>query len=340
MIDSFQIWLLVVAVKLVSSVKYIENGTFAGNEVNGQWTFNDYPNFHRNYSCIFQSSNFNCWHFDNSSRPDNCSMIRYFPNANFERIDPVFLFSKFNGSKLHFEGDSISGQTFANLACRLQPYLNDYKIEREGKWCNDENLCHQNSKWNTYGSARATFNWDSYNIEISYNSSYVPSRNKMLTHLKPNDVFVFNYGLHLDRFANEKNFNIEYSILIGLISSINALKHAGVHVVWQETIAPLFLTSDKTGLHSKELVEKQKLFEAKCVDVDQINRAAAWQRSTNSLTTPLMIKEGISVLNIWNATLSAPAVCHIGGGRDCVHFCEPGVLNYASDLLLHYLHKL
>lgn len=268
MINLFLIFQLTTVVTSMATLKNIENGSFAVDEIEGKWFFNDSPAFHKNFSCIFQTANFDCFYFDNSTRPDYCSKIRYFPNVKFMRTDQVFLFSKFNGSQINLEGDSISSQSFTNLACRLQPYLNTYEIDRERKAdCNHHNLCHLGNLSHLYAKVHATFTFDGYSIGVNYENKVVPSNSVMLNRLKQGDIYIFNYGLHLH--------SNRYSKLVDLIPIIKIQQHAGVHVVWQETIAPQFLTSDKTGLYSEAVRDKQEFFAAKCVNIDQIDRAAA-----------------------------------------------------------------
>lgn len=299
--------------KLISFVKGIGNNTSVVDEDGGKWFLNDSPIFRPNFTCSFQDDSYNCAHFDNSTRHERCSMMRYFPHAQFMRIDPIFIFSKFNGSKIYFEGDSIIRQTFFNLACRLQPHLRNDTIISGGT---------------SHGLRGGTFSFNQFSIDINYASSVDPLKSIFQSQLKPRDIYIFNHGLHLH--------TRDYSGLIKMIPTINTLRQFGVHVVWQETIAPQFLSTDNSGLWSREM----EFTHANCVNIDLMNISAAWKKSTNAFTTPLMQKEGIPVLNIWNATFSAPAMCHVGKGSDCVHFCENGVLNYASDLLLHFLYNL
>jgi len=68
-----------------------------------------------------------------------------------------------------------------------------------------------------------------------------------------------------------------------------------------------------------------------------LNITRAWEVNTNSISTPLLKVSGIPILNIWNASRTANAACHVGTGVDCVHYCEPGVVSYFNDALLSYL---
>jgi hypothetical protein len=279
-------------------------------------------------------ANYNCWYIDdNSERADKCARLSYEPFPNF-KTNASIVFDKFDGHEIFFHGDSTSLQSFINLTCRLQSYLINHSILRSSKSvCNDENLCLRNDAWNGYQRASGLFSNDTAVVRITFEAisapKYVPF------HLKPNDLYIFNHGLHMGYYQDS------YTMLKNLVfDDVTLLKNSGVNVLWRETIAPQFLVSTQDGLWSQTLREDQKNHLAQCVDRDKLNVELAWNQSTNFFTTPLMEEANISILRIWNVTLSAPAFCHIGGGRDCVHYCEPGVFNYITDALLYHIRSL
>ena len=327
------------------------------------WLLHDTPIFHRNFSCVFQSANFNCWlpglngGSNSNNRAEICAGLKYVPNdSSFVRPHPSFLFTKFNGRTFYFEGDSISSQHFANFACRLEPFLTYYNLDRsKGSPCSNFNLCLPPSTKHPYDGAVATFSMnvstndsstpntmtEMMTIKVVYSNAIVPTAASLAavnSSLQAGDVYVFNYGLHLH--ITTAAYGDIAKVLREVLPTVAELRARGVHVIWRETIAPQFDTPDRSGLWDPTLRPAQNNFSARCVDVWEIDPDTAWKRSTNAVSTQLFESIGVPVLYVWNATLQAPSACHIGGGRDCVHYCEPGVLNYLTDTLLTHLFRL
>lgn len=303
---------------------------YSGFDIRGFWTSNDSSIFHKNFSCPFAVANWNCWNFDSESRlrAEKCARHRYFPFPEFQRLDLTFLFGKFNGSRIFMEGDSITQQHFINFACRLQPYLKTFSLSRDGHWCNEGNICLPPNLHNTLQEGSATFGLLNTEIHLQYSQPPGVCGSRFLDILKPGDVHLFNFGLHGS--ADTEKCLQRYLAHAPLLIS------KGVHMIWRETIATQFNTT--SGTYLPDLITKQQITKtAHCVDSDHLDTRLAWSESTNSRVTPLMLQHGIPVLPVWNATLNSPSSCRIGKGIDCVHFCEPGVVNYFTDLLLHYL---
>ena len=312
--------------------------------VGAQWT--SHPSYvtHRNFSCAFQSANFNCWLLDvdgdgnaTSSRSELCAGLHYQPTPE---IDPRFLWDKFDGRTIYFEGDSVMSQSFANLACRLEPFLLSFALIRApDSPCSNFNLCLPRSAKHPYDGATARFGDHNRSVEVLYVNAVVPTVASMataLSRLARGDVYVFNYGLHLHVITDQ--YKDITSALEEALPLVTALRANGVHVVWRETTAPHFAASAQlSGLWSPDLRDAQTAYAARCADAEDLDRDAAWGQSTNAVSTPFWAAHDVPVLHVWNATFLAPAACHIGGGRDCVHYCEPGVLNAVTDALIVHL---
>ena len=312
--------------------------------VNAQWVTHASFVTHRNFSCAFQSANFNCWLLDgngNASRAERCAGLKYLTDLT-AALDPAFLWDKFDGRTIYFEGDSVMSQSFANFACRLEPFLESISLARNlDSPCSNFNLCLPRSAKHPYDGAAARFGTNNRSIEVLYANAVVPTVGAMATaleRLSRGDIYVFNYGLHL-HVTTEQYGDIE-SALLEALPLVAALQASGVHVVWRETTAPHFASSEGSGLWSPDLRDAQTAYTARCADAEELDADVAWGRSTNAVSTPFWEAHGVPILRVWNATFAAPAACHIGGGRDCVHYCEPGVLNVATDALLVYLFEL
>lgn len=313
---------------------YVDENFYV-DDTNGTWFAND-GLMHENFTCPFAVYNFNCW-TQSQDKAKYCAGQRYIPNKSFERVDHTSLFTKFMNRRIIFEGDSISELSFINLACRLVPFLLSHHIHREKFSCvNHRDVCTPDNDYAPIHYAKAIFSLFENNIAVEFWANWDGSTAKPWHTLERGDVLVLNHGLHFMPYRMQEF----HAFIVQIVPQLRDLQRRGVHVVWRETSAPKFLTGDSSGVWSTELRPQQEANEARCVDMDKIDLDAAWKGSTNSFSTPYMKKNGIPVLNIWKASLRANGACNIGGGRDCIHFCEPGVYNYFTDILLAYLWKL
>jgi hypothetical protein len=314
--------------------------------VTAEWIANDISPVLSNFSCPFAVIGWNCLNFlpeGSEARGQACAQLRYVPGidevADFQRYDPIRLFSIYNGATIYFDGDSLSTQHFADFSCRLQPYLLTSKIQRasSAQWCNQWNLCHPEHKQGPITGGEATFGFRKMVVRVilRLRSNFRQSLLQDMSSLTKGDVVVANAGMHHD-------IGFMTPEVTKLLPAISKATMRGVRVIWRETTASHFRDSpDRSGLWSNVFTDKQLKHEAFCADGDFFDATLAWEQSFgNAQLTKLLTDNNITVLRIWNATFSAPSMCHVGGGRDCVHFCFPGVMGYATDLLLfHLLHN-
>jgi hypothetical protein len=314
----------------------------------GEWIHTDIPATMINFTCPFSVVGWNCYNFavaNSQERGSLCSRYRYLPpdpDVKFFRVDAVQLFRKYNGSSIYFDGDSITGQHFVDFSCRLLPWLESYDMPRlpARAWCNIGNICHEEKNNNgPFLWARATFRFERFLIHTHVRTTYANIQDSLLfdknfrANLKAGDVFVANFGMHFSPTEITDK-------MVTIADALDQLKKMFVSVFWRETTASHFGgTVDRSGYWSPFLRQKQERFEAECVDYFELDFDQAWLQSRNANISKYLTERGIRVLKVWNATFFAPSICHVGGGRDCLHHCLPGITSWLTDTLLFRLMK-
>jgi hypothetical protein len=104
--------------------------------------------------------------------------------------------------------------------------------------------------------------------------------------------------------------------------------NSNLSFAYQEMVAPHFPTP--IGVFRKKWNSS-----AGCVDTYDVEHAFA--SSCNRITDQLLNASGIPILRVWNATQKAGPSAHIGLGRDCLHFCNPGVPSMFAEQFTHFL---
>jgi hypothetical protein len=309
-------------------------------QVSGAWLEDNAPAMPANFSCPFAMVGWNCVAF-RKPQPDanavQCARLRYVPDdeASFARIDPLVVLRRWNGSTVYFDGDSVTIQHYVEFCCRLLPFIiGQPAISRQptSVACNTGNVCHPNHPMGPIKSSSATFGYGSARVRVVALAQVNDFRYSLFNNLrivKSGDVIVANHGLHGSEASHMQH-------LTRIMPALQAARARGVSIIWRETTASNFADCPG-GLRCAVAQRKQPSATAQCGAYTMLNVSLAWTQSTNERVTALMRANGIPILRVWNATFTAPPECHIGGGRDCVHFCIPGPLGYLVDALLFRL---
>jgi hypothetical protein len=316
--------------------------------VAAQWIPDSPPAIGVNFTCPFSVLSWNCLEVHSpapgvpapSENAAFCASLRYIPPEEpaFFRIDPVAFIRLFNGSTIWFDGDSVTTQSYVEFSCRFSPFLLGSPTLRRSPVqheCNQWNLCHNNTKNGPITAGDASFVAGKNRIRIvgfgrTYNLAGSILNN--LSFVQRGDAVVVNQGHHGPEMTH-------IDFLRPMLPSIKAAQQRGVIIIWRETTASHFLTDAKDAAYNEHVRVSQPGFGAVCADATFQDHERSWIASKNKLVNAFLEENGVPILRIWEATFQAPAVCHVGGGRDCVHFCIPGVVGYIVDALLFMLFK-
>ena len=138
-------------------------------------------------------------------------------------------------------------------------------------------------------------------------------------------VVVVNFGVHYNRENPRKNETALQKDIEGLVSK---LSNFSSKIIWRETSAQHFPTVDGSFAFQSTNGHRTDL---KCQHLRVQNRG--WR---NEITTPMVEKVTPYVLKMGSFSSSIPPSLH-RGGRDCTHFCNPGVTDDWSRILMNYI---
>ena len=181
-------------------------------------------------------------------------------------------------------------------------------------------MCARNHTRGPFNSAHGWFAaGDNETLEIEYRMRYYGGdRGVDLDATGAGDVVVLNWGVH---------FEHEHHKIVRSMSEwterVRSATERGTLVLWRESTAARF---HPDGLwHGKN--------DDPCV---ALNLTLAFAASPNRVANAIARDEWkVPVLPVWLPSAEADSDCHIdGGGVDCRHFCQPGVINLWTDMLL------
>jgi len=168
----------------------------------------------------------------------------------------------------------------------------------------------------------------SNNIKICYVYSSNPKKHlEQILELQNKEALVVaNFGLHYNINKTQKD---ELALKGDIEEFITELSKFTSKLIWRETSAQHFPTED--GSFSSH-VKKNSGKASKCVPVRKQTRG--WR---NDITTPLMQNATPYVLRIGAFSSSIPPSLH-RSEKDCTHFCNPGVTDDWSRILMNYIY--
>jgi len=220
----------------------------------------------------------------------------------------------FRNRTLILWGDSISEQLSGSLLCMLS----DRKIWHEKDASAYIKLMRKRRYCFTVSN----------NIKICYVYSSNPKKHlEQILELQNKEALVVaNFGLHYNINKTQKD---ELALKGDIEEFITELSKFTSKLIWRETSAQHFPTED--GSFSSH-VKKNSGKASKCVPVRKQTRG--WR---NDITTPLMQNATPYVLRIGAFSSSIPPSLH-RSEKDCTHFCNPGVTDDWSRILMNYIY--
>jgi hypothetical protein len=216
------------------------------------------------------------------------------------------------------------------------------QVARQGKkaWCNVENACPKNPR----GYTGIEFMNVTFEIVEEYHAKQITvimvteylGQSKLLQYLeigKMHDVFVLNQGLHyMDGRKKTRKLLLE---LRKIKPALYRALSKNITIFWRETTAVHFNTID--GYWNNNIGELQSNHSVVCVPSSAINAPVSY-KNANGIIVPFMKTLGIPVLSAWEASFFIPEMCHVGEGRDCLHFLLPGgPTTYFNEVLIQHI---
>ena len=169
-------------------------------------------------------------------------------------------------------------------------------------------------------------NMASNNIKICFVYSSNPKKN--LEYIKglqgEETLLVANFGVHYNQYKPQ---NDEVALRKDMEAILPEISKFESKIIWRETSVQHFPSED--GSFSFQVRKREKV---KCQPVRIQSRG--WR---NDVTTPLMQNFTPYVLKLGAFSSSIPPSLH-RGGDDCTHFCNPGVTDDWSRILMNYIY--
>jgi hypothetical protein len=216
------------------------------------------------------------------------------------------------------------------------------QVPRQGKkaWCNEENACPENSRgYNGIEFMNVTFEVseedDAKQITVIILMEHQGQSNliQQLEIGKMHDVFVLNQGLHY--MNRDRKTTDLLSELRKITPALLRALSKNITIFWRETSAVHFNTTD--GYWKEDIRGFQSNRSASCVPSSALNATVSYANA-NELITPFFESLGIPVLRTWEASFLIPEMCHVGEGRDCLHFLLPGgPTAYFNEVLIQHI---
>jgi len=220
----------------------------------------------------------------------------------------------FRNRTLILWGDSMSEQLAGSLLCMLSDRNTRDEMERKAfiKLMRKRQYCFK------------VLN----NIKICF--VYATDPKKHLEYVKAlqneEGLVVANFGVHYNKGKSQKN---EIALKRDIESIIPVISTFVSKLVWRETSAQHFPSQD--GSFSFQDLKTSKR-NSKCQPTRVPSRG--WR---NDITTPLMQNVTPYVLQVGVLSSSIPPSLH-RGSNDCTHFCNPGVTDDWSRILMNYIY--
>ena len=336
------------------AANYFDNNSNTTPSDAPSWKIVDQPQvpYIGNLTCPYEIAHYNVDSHANfigsREKSRSCAKLRYYPNDQYEWYpDPTIIFKNLpHNATIYIVGDSISLQLGIDFLCYISSISETIKSDIVRKqrrvptaWCRNMNECDVN--YNGHSEiywAHETFrsmpdeNDTRKDIHVSvvgeqrgqqYLSEYLHSA-------KRGDIIVMNQGLHY--------MHGEYSLLLKeytkLKLSLLTARSNGVHLLWRETSAAHFKNTTD-GYYIKGMNSNQQQY---CVSSRYLDAELSRNRS-HGLLVPYMRSLGIPILEFWEASFLAPDYCHVGQGIDCLHYLQPGVTSYFTEILLKYIEE-
>jgi len=228
----------------------------------------------------------------------------------------------FKNRTLIFWGDSLSEQIFGSLMCLLTP-RKSWRANKTRK------IVDRREKPRYCLST-------SHEIKICIVYARTPIFSlDYVQKLQENDsILLANFGIHYNhgvRDHDEEALRRDAEILA------NAIPNFKGRFVWRETSAQHFPTEDGS-FNQRAARSSYEIKSFSCKDASILNRG--WR---NMITTPILRNATKNVLEIGSFSTATPAALHKHGpGRDCTHYCAPGVPDDWARIVMNYIyvHKL
>ena len=286
-----------------------------------------------NLSCPFENLQHSCFQSLQVEKARRWARTSYVPTDSCDKRGQEMLFRpSSDGLTIIFLGDSMARQTFISFACSIASEnspveLLSYNVRWSPakSWCNSENWCFQNNRddnmFNGYNRAEASFRYNGVDLHVRFFDSHMSHAVRLTTAAAQGrkTVILLSDGVRPGSL----------STLSRSIAQV-CVPHANILCVYQEIPAAHFPTPDgywRRGWNRHS---------SHCVDTSGILNHSS-EPSLNSKTFEIVDSAGISILPVWNATQAAGPDAHIGLGKDCLHFCNPGVPVMFAEQFTHFL---
>ena len=294
----------------------------------------DYPvSAFSNLSCPFENIPHSCFQSFQVEKALKWARMSFVPSDGCKKRTQEMLFRPSNdGLTIVFLGDSLARQTFIAFACSFSSKnspveLISYNVTwlPAKSWCNGQNWCFQNNRddnmFNGYNRAEAFFRYNSVDLHVKFFDSHLLHAVRLTTEAAQGRkmVILLSDGVRTGSLPTLRR----------LIAQVCA-PHANILCVYQEVPAAHFPTPDgywRPGWNN---------YSSHCVNTSGI-LDHSFESSLNSQAFEIVESAGISILPVWNASQAAGPDAHIGLGRDCLHFCNPGVPVMFAEQFTHFL---
>lgn len=160
------------------------------------------------------------------------------------------------------------------------------------------------------------------NNQLDYVQGYSTAIKEHLLAFQP-DITLFNFGLH---YQEQPAYEKAMRDLMDVITSVRATMSPKVmEVIWKTTNMPHFSCQEHTIPTSQPPTPTP-------LQVDTYR----WKLlpGMDAFSTKLFHEHGFAVMNM--SMLSLRPDAH-PGAMDCLHYCMPGPLNIAANMLMHFL---
>ena len=240
------------------------------------------------------------------------------PNrSSLEPLEPLA------GRTIVFMGDSLTRQHFIATACRLRL---DHELLHFAADFKDR----ESSKGPALLSAIATFRASNATFTLRLDNDKNRTHESLLdagleayvaarcADLRRDDVVVINVGAHYRNTPDTYGERVR--------SALRVAANCTPLVIWRETAANHFSDGNWHGQHHCH--DRTALQDWHVSGPDSETYPVL-----NALANAAAEENGIPILRVYNDSLAAGALAHIGG-RDCLHWCLPGVPDlWATELL-------